>query len=45
MLFVYWQCWVFVAIGLSLVVVSGVYSLAAMCGLLVAVVSLVEYGL
>ena len=42
----FWQCWVFVAEhSLSLVVLSRAYSLVAICGLIVAVASLVgEYG-
>ena len=38
----FWLCWVFVAvIRLSLVVASGGYSLAVVCGLLITVGSLV----
>ena len=46
-LFVYfWLCWVFItARGLSLVVASGEYSLVAMHGLLIVLVSLEEDGL
>ena len=46
-LFVFWLCWVFVAAGmLSLAVASGCYFLVVMCGLLIAVASLVaEQGL
>ena len=47
-LFIYfWPCWVFVAVqAFSLVPVSGGYCLAAMCGLLTVVASLVkEHGL
>ena len=41
-LFIFWLCWVFVAVrGLSLVVASGGYSFIAVCGLLIAVASLV----
>ena len=37
-----WLCWVFIdAQGLSLVVVSGGYSLVAVCGLLIVMASLV----
>ena len=44
--FNFWLCWVFVAgCRLSLVVVSGSYSLIAVCRLPVAVASLVEPGL
>lgn len=45
--FVYWLCWVFVAASeLSLVAVSGVYSLTVVCRLLIVVPSLVtEHGL
>ena len=46
-IFNFWLRWVFVALsGLSLVVVSGCYSLVAMGGLLIVVVSLVaKHGL
>ena len=41
-MYLFWLCWVFVAgHGLSLVVASRGYSLAAGCGLLVVVASLV----
>ena len=41
-MYLFWLHWVFaVAYMLSLVTVSGSYSLAVVCGLLVAVVSLV----
>ena len=41
-LFYLWLCWVFVAAcGLSPVMASGGYSLVAVCGLLIAVVSLI----
>ena len=41
-LFYFWLCWVFVALcGLSLVAVSGGYSLIEVCGLLIAVAYLV----
>ena len=42
-LFYFWLHWVFVAAqGLSLVELSGGYSLAVVCGLLTAVASFVE---
>ena len=47
-LFIYlWLCWVFVAVrGRSLVVASGGLLFVAVCGLLIAVTSLVaEHGL
>ena len=46
-IYLFWLCWVSVAAHRrSLVVVSGGYSLVAVCGLLIAVVSLVvEHGL
>ena len=45
-MYLFWLCWVFVAVhGLSLVVASRGYSLAAVCGLLIVVASLVEHGL
>ena len=46
-LFLFWLCWVFItARGLSLVVASGGYSLAAVHGLLTVATSLVaEHGL
>ena len=43
--FFFWLFLVLVAVGFSLVVASGGSSLAAECGLLIAVVSLVEHGL
>ena len=45
-MFIYWLCWVFVAVrGFSLVAVSESYSLVAVCGLLKVVASLVaEHG-
>ena len=43
LLIYFWLCWVFIAVlWLSLVAVSGAYSLAAVCQLLIAVASLVE---
>ena len=46
-LFIYWLCWVFVAVhGLSLVAASGGLLFIEIRGLLIAVVSLVaEHGL
>ena len=42
----FWLCWVFIAAcRLFLVAESDVYSLVAMCRLLIAVVSLVQQGL
>ena len=45
--YLFWLHWVFVVVhGLCVVAVRGGYSLVAMCGLLIVVVSLVvEYGL
>ena len=45
--FIYlWLCWVFIAVGFSLVVASGGYSLAVVCKLLMVVVSLTaDHGL
>ena len=45
-LFIYWLCWVFVAAWTSLAAASGGYTLVVICGLLIAVASLVaEHGL
>ena len=42
----FWLCWIFVAArGLSLVALSGVFSLAVVLGLLIAVASLTEHRL
>ena len=45
-IYLFWLCWVFVAVcRLSLVVGSGGYSLVVLHGLLMAVASLVNHGL
>ena len=44
-MFHFWLCWVFVATVFSLVEASRDHSLVAVCGLLIAVVSLVEQRL